>query len=73
MKQDKIASTKASGTTTSDQEWADILTAFFSQQPLEDIHATATVQSESSVVITIRKQVQGISVRESAKASDLLC
>lgn len=62
MKQEKIASTKASGATVSDQEWADILVAFFGQQPQEDIHATAAVQSESSITITIRKQVQSISV-----------
>ena len=62
MKQEKIASTKASGATASDQEWTDILVSFFSQQPLEDIHATAAVQSESSITITLRKQVQSISV-----------
>lgn len=47
---------------TSDTEWHAILTSLLSQEPLADIQATASVQSGSSISITIRKQVQGITV-----------
>ncbi|KAM5360032.1 hypothetical protein ACJZ2D_014024 [Fusarium nematophilum] len=35
----------------------------FQQQPLPDIQATATVQSDKSISITIRKEIQGITQR----------
>lgn len=47
----------------SDAEWESTLQSFFNQEPLSDINAAATVQSEASISITIRKQVEGISVR----------
>ncbi|CEJ89702.1 hypothetical protein VHEMI05527 [[Torrubiella] hemipterigena] len=63
IKHDKAVALKAKNATISDDEWLAILQNIFSQLPTPDIHATAAVQSESTVTITIRKQVQGISQR----------
>lgn len=62
VKHDRIASLKVKNSPLSDAEWEEILLAFFNQEPLNDINATATVQTEASITITIRKQVQGITV-----------
>jgi hypothetical protein len=47
----------------SESEWQKILKSLFQQEPLPDIQATATVQSEKSISITLRKEIQGITVR----------
>ncbi|KAM0505838.1 hypothetical protein ACHAP8_002070 [Fusarium lateritium] len=47
----------------SESEWQKILERLFQQEPLPDIQATATVQSEKSISITLRKEVQGITQR----------
>ncbi|ESU12313.1 hypothetical protein FGSG_06241 [Fusarium graminearum PH-1] len=47
----------------SESEWREILKSLFQQEPLPDIQATATVQSEKSISITLRKEVQGITQR----------
>ncbi|KAF9768630.1 hypothetical protein IL306_014022 [Fusarium sp. DS 682] len=46
-----------------ESEWQQILEDLFQQEPLPDIQATATVQSEKSISITIRKGIQGITQR----------
>lgn len=48
-------------------EWEAILTSLFRHEPLGDIQATADVQSESSITISIRKRVQGITVSPRAR------
>ena len=66
MKHDRVSSLRVKNCPVSESEWASILEAFFNQEPLDEINAAAAVQSESSIAITIRKQVQGITVRCSA-------
>lgn len=46
----------------SEDEWQSILEALFQQEPVPDIQATATVQSDKNISITIRKEIQGITV-----------
>lgn len=43
-------------------EWEDILKSVFEPEPLPDIQVAATIQAESSITLTVRKQVQGITV-----------
>ncbi|OAA59430.1 DNA double-strand break repair and VJ recombination XRCC4 [Cordyceps fumosorosea ARSEF 2679] len=63
VKHDRIAALKVQNSPLTDSEWESTLESFFSQKPLSVINATATVQSETSITITIRKQVQGITVK----------
>ncbi|KAJ6783721.1 hypothetical protein PWT90_05471 [Aphanocladium album] len=63
IKHDRIAALKVKNSPLSDSEWESTLLSFFNQEPLSDINAAATVQSEASISITIRKQVEGISQR----------
>ncbi|KAJ3484199.1 hypothetical protein NLG97_g7117 [Lecanicillium saksenae] len=63
VKHDRISALKVKNSPLTDAEWEATLLAFFNQEPLNDINAAATVQSEASISITIRKQVEGISQR----------
>ncbi|KAM3513700.1 hypothetical protein MY11210_002609 [Beauveria gryllotalpidicola] len=63
IKHDRVSALKVKNSHLSDSEWESLLEGFFNQKPLKDINATATVQSEASISITIRKQVQGITQR----------
>jgi hypothetical protein len=63
VKHDKVSSLRVKNSPASDDEWQSILGSVLSQEPLPDIQASATVESESSISITIRKQIQGITVR----------
>lgn len=63
MKQDRLSSLRVKNCPASESEWQAILEALLNQEPLADIKATATVQSESSISITVRKEIQGITVR----------
>lgn len=47
----------------SESEWEDILQSLFQLKPLPDIQSTATVEADTSIAITIRKIVQGTTVR----------
>ncbi|QPC79580.1 hypothetical protein HYE68_010332 [Fusarium pseudograminearum] len=63
LKHDKVMSLRVSNCPASESEWKRILQSLFQQEPLPDIQATATVQSEKSISITLRKEVQGITQR----------
>ncbi|CEI69781.1 hypothetical protein FVEN_g7348 [Fusarium venenatum] len=63
LKHDKVMSLCVNNCPVSESEWQKILERLFQQEPLPDIQATATVQSEKSVSITLRKEVQGITQR----------
>ncbi|KJK80962.1 hypothetical protein H634G_03495 [Metarhizium anisopliae BRIP 53293] len=63
LRHDRVASLRVKNCPVSEAEWQTILQSIFEQQPLPDIQASATVQSGSSVSLTIRKQVQGITQR----------
>ncbi|OAA52390.1 DNA double-strand break repair and VJ recombination XRCC4 [Beauveria brongniartii RCEF 3172] len=63
VKHDRVPALKVKNSHLSDSEWESLLEDFFYQKPLKDINATATVQSEAAITITIRKQVQGITQR----------
>ncbi|KID91587.1 DNA double-strand break repair and VJ recombination XRCC4 [Metarhizium guizhouense ARSEF 977] len=63
LRHDRVASLRVKNCPVSEAEWQTILQSIFEQQPLPDIQASATVQSGSSVSLTVRKQVQGITQR----------
>ncbi|OAQ73019.1 DNA double-strand break repair and VJ recombination XRCC4 [Pochonia chlamydosporia 170] len=63
LRHDRVASLRVKNCSVSEEEWQTILQSIFDQQPLPDIQASASVQSESSISLTIRKQVQGITQR----------
>ncbi|KAK3191328.1 hypothetical protein K4F52_002538 [Lecanicillium sp. MT-2017a] len=63
LKHDRVLSLRVKNCPVSEDEWQSIMESFFNQLPLDEINATASVQSESSIAITIRKEVQGITQR----------
>ncbi|KAG8669826.1 hypothetical protein FPOAC1_009225 [Fusarium poae] len=63
LKHDKVMSLRVNNCPASESEWQKTLESLFQQEPLPDIQATATVQSEKSISITLRKEVQGITQR----------
>ncbi|KAJ3468571.1 hypothetical protein MRS44_002636 [Fusarium solani] len=63
MKHDRVVSLRVKNCPASEDEWQSILEALFQQEPVPDIQATATVQSDKNISITIRKEIQGITQR----------
>ncbi|KOS20528.1 hypothetical protein ESCO_005425 [Escovopsis weberi] len=63
LKHGRVASLRTENGPASETEWQAILRSVFSQEALPDIHATASVQEGSSMTITVRKQIQGITQR----------
>ncbi|KAL7963610.1 hypothetical protein V8C34DRAFT_266071 [Trichoderma compactum] len=63
LKHDRVASLQVPNCPVSESEWQAILQSLFSLQPVADIQATASIESETSLSITIRKRVQGITQR----------
>ncbi|KAL6910410.1 hypothetical protein GGI43DRAFT_10466 [Trichoderma evansii] len=63
LKHDRIASFQVPNCPVSESEWQSILQSLFALQPAADIQATASVRSETSLSITVRKRVQGITQR----------
>jgi hypothetical protein len=68
VRQDRTSALMVKNSPVKQDEWESILVSLLRQEPLKDIQATATVQSESSLTISVRKRVQGITV--SARPSD---
>ncbi|KAF4441914.1 hypothetical protein F53441_11874 [Fusarium austroafricanum] len=65
-----VVSLRVKNCPASESEWQQILEDLFQQNPLPDIQATATIQSEKSISITIRKEIQGITQRLGAITLD---
>ncbi|KAL6832424.1 hypothetical protein V8C40DRAFT_234953 [Trichoderma camerunense] len=63
LKHDRVASLQVPNCPVSESEWQAILQSLFSLQPFADIQATASIESETSLSITVRKRVQGITQR----------
>lgn len=63
LKQDRVSSLRVKNCPASESEWQTILESLFNQEPLAGIQATATVQSDTSISITVRKEIQGITQR----------
>ncbi|KAH0525344.1 hypothetical protein TsFJ059_007725 [Trichoderma semiorbis] len=63
LKHDRVASLQVPNCPVSESEWQAILQSLFSLQPVADIQATASIESETSLSITVRKRVQGITQR----------
>ncbi|KAJ6441944.1 DNA double-strand break repair and VJ recombination XRCC4 [Purpureocillium lavendulum] len=63
LKHDRVSSLRVKNCPVTEKEWEQILVSIFEQEVIEDIQATATVSSESSISLTVRKQVQGITQR----------
>ncbi|PKK41311.1 hypothetical protein CI102_13684, partial [Trichoderma harzianum] len=63
LKHDRVASLQVPNCPVSESEWQAILQSLFSLQPVADIQATARIESEVSLSITVRKRVQGITQR----------
>lgn len=63
LKHDRVVSLRVKNCPASEDEWQSILEALFQQEPVPDIQATATVQSDKNISITVRKEIQGITQR----------
>ncbi|PHH89704.1 hypothetical protein CDD83_5455 [Cordyceps sp. RAO-2017] len=63
LKHDRVASLRVKNCPVSETEWEHILLALLQQEPVEGIQAAANIQPDSSICLTIRKQVQGITQR----------
>ncbi|GJN84895.1 hypothetical protein PLIIFM63780_008459 [Purpureocillium lilacinum] len=63
LKHDRVSSLRVKNCPVSEKEWEQILESIFEQELVEDIQATATVSTDSSISVTVRKQVQGITQR----------
>ncbi|UKZ59112.1 uncharacterized protein TrAtP1_000430 [Trichoderma atroviride] len=63
LKHDRLASLQVSNCPVSESEWQSTLQSLFALQPAADIQATASVKTETSLSITVRKRVQGITQR----------
>ncbi|KJZ80372.1 hypothetical protein HIM_00222 [Hirsutella minnesotensis 3608] len=63
LKHDRIASLRVKNCPVSETEWEHILSALLRQEAVDDIQVAAAVQSNSSISLTVRKQVQGITQR----------
>ncbi|KAL7822510.1 hypothetical protein V8C26DRAFT_389172 [Trichoderma gracile] len=63
LKHDRVSSQRVANCPVSESEWQTILQSLFEIQPAGDIQATASIKSEASLSITIRKRVQGITQR----------
>ncbi|KAF5670329.1 mitotic apparatus p62 [Fusarium heterosporum] len=63
LKHDRVVSLRVKNCPASESEWQQILEDLFQQKPLPDIQATATVQTQKTISITIRKEIQGITQR----------
>jgi hypothetical protein len=71
VKQDRVASLRVKNCPASEAEWEDILQHVLRQDPIPDIHASAVVETGSSISLTIRKQIQGITVSPYTKITDI--
>ncbi|EHK24458.1 uncharacterized protein TRIVIDRAFT_30389 [Trichoderma virens Gv29-8] len=63
LKHDRVASLQVPNCPVSESEWQAILQSLFALQPTADIQATVGIESETSLSITVRKRVQGITQR----------
>ncbi|KAH8178057.1 DNA double-strand break repair and v(D)J recombination protein XRCC4 domain-containing protein [Sarocladium implicatum] len=63
LKHDRIASLRAKNCQVSEAEWEDILKSIFQLKLLPDIQATAVVEQDTSISITVRKIIQGTTHR----------
>ncbi|PTB67497.1 hypothetical protein BBK36DRAFT_1116066 [Trichoderma citrinoviride] len=63
LKHDRVSSLRVANCPVSESEWQTILQSLLELQPTGDIQATASIKSEASLSITVRKRVQGITQR----------
>ncbi|KAM0343716.1 hypothetical protein ACHAPU_008307 [Fusarium lateritium] len=63
LKHDRVVPLRVKNCPASESEWQQILEDLFQQKPLPGIQATATVQTQNTISITIRKEIQGITQR----------
>lgn len=70
MRHKRIDECKATPSHCSDEEWEQILiSTFVDLQPVPDIEIRADVQPDStSVTLSFRKNIQGITVRDNLRA-----
>lgn len=62
MKHDRVSTLLAGNSAVSNEEWQVVLESVLKQEPMQDIITTAAIQQETSLTITVRKQIQGMSV-----------
>ncbi|PHH81624.1 hypothetical protein CDD82_317 [Ophiocordyceps australis] len=63
LKHNDVASLCVKNCPVSVQEWEHVLEAVLRGEHLDGIHTTATVHTKSSLSLTVRKQVQGVTQR----------
>jgi hypothetical protein len=62
VRHDKVMSHRVKNCPVTESEWQTILERLFTQEPQPDIQVTATVETGTSITVTVRKSVQGITV-----------
>lgn len=62
VKHSQVDSLRVKNCPVSESEWVEILQGIFTLEYLRDIKVTATLKSESSISLTVRKETQGITV-----------
>uniref|UniRef100_A0A8H7NLK1 Uncharacterized protein n=1 Tax=Bionectria ochroleuca TaxID=29856 RepID=A0A8H7NLK1_BIOOC len=63
LRHDKVMSHRVKNCPVTESEWQTILERLFTQEPQPDIQVTATVETGTSITVTVRKSVQGITQR----------
>ncbi|KAK0386481.1 hypothetical protein NLU13_6316 [Sarocladium strictum] len=63
LKQDRIAALRVKNCPVTESEWEEILQALFQLRPPPDIQATAAVEPDTSIALTVRKIIQGTTHR----------
>ncbi|ROT43533.1 hypothetical protein SODALDRAFT_41511 [Sodiomyces alkalinus F11] len=63
LRHSQASSLMVKNSPVSEEEWLEILSGILHQEPTEGMEAVASVESESSIVITFRKQVRGVTQR----------
>ncbi|KAL2759679.1 hypothetical protein ACRALDRAFT_1079302 [Sodiomyces alcalophilus JCM 7366] len=63
LRHSQASSLMVKNSPVSEDEWLKILSALLHQEPMEGMEAVASVEEESLIVITFRKQVRGVTQR----------
>ncbi|KAM0276711.1 hypothetical protein ACHAQH_006479 [Verticillium albo-atrum] len=63
LRHDRAAALLVKNSPCSEEEWVEILSGLLTQKPAEGVEAIASVESEVSMTITVRRRVKGITQR----------
>lgn len=69
VKHDRVTSLRVKNCQVSETEWEEILQSLFQLKLLPAIQATATVEADTSIAITVRKIIQGTTVSACSRSA----